>query len=402
MLRRTCLIACLFTCVALPAGDWRQFRGNRVDGVADDANPPAVLSGDTIEWQQPLPGRGLSSPIVVGDAVYVSASSGAAQERLHVLCFDAASGELRWERQFWATGRTSSHEKTCNAAPTPCSDGERIYAFYSSNDVLCLELDGDFVWARGLTWDFPNASNSLGMSSSPVVMDGTLVAMVENDADSFTIGMDALSGSTRWKMARPRKANWTSPAILGGDQARVLLQSSAGLAAVDPASGEVAWTFAKGASTIPSLVVTGEVAYVPSNGVTALRAAPNVSEGNEVLWQEGSLTPGTASPVAYGGKLFFVNNAGVLTAASQETGERLWQERLTGPFSGSPVIADGRLYIVNEEGVIYCVDVTGEQPVVLSSFDLDQTVLCTPAIAGDALYLRSDATLIKLASPGGE
>src|SRR5690606_16848625 len=147
-----------------------------------------------IEWSQELPGRGLSSPIIVGDQVIVTASSGYRQTRLHVLSFAAADGSLQWEREFWATGRTASHPKTCVAAPTPASDGERIFAFYSSNDLACLDLDGNLLWYRGLTYDFPNASNSLGMSSSLVVADGTVVAMVENDSDSFTTGVDPQTG----------------------------------------------------------------------------------------------------------------------------------------------------------------------------------------------------------------
>ncbi|MEZ6064897.1 MAG: PQQ-binding-like beta-propeller repeat protein [Planctomycetaceae bacterium] len=404
MSTRTMIRSLMMLTVAIVAsqpavGDWRQFRGDNVDGVSPTGNPPVNLSGDTIAWRSPLPGRGLSSPIIVGDGVYVTASSGAAQERLHVLCFDAATGQQRWERQFWATGRTVTHDKTNVAAPTPCSDGARIFAFYSSNDVICLGLDGEFQWARGLTWDFPNASNSLGMSSSPVVVGETLVAMVENDDDSFSIGLDTSSGTTRWKIDRPRKANWTSPTILRGEKDLVLLQSSAGIAAIDPSTGKEQWTYTDGASTIPSLVVAGDTAFVPSKGLTAVRAEGGQPNASDVLWQEGGLSPGTGSPIALGDKLYFVNNAGVLTCAEQATGKRLWQKRLAGSFSGSPVIASNRLYAVNEAGTIFCVDLSSAEGEILSSFDLEQTILCTPAIAGNAMYVRSDKELVKLAAP---
>jgi outer membrane protein assembly factor BamB len=381
--------------------DWRQFRGNDVDGVATDADPPAQLSSETLAWKSALPGRGLASPIIVGDRVYVSASSGPSQDRLHVLCFADADGKLLWERQYWATGRTITHEKTCVAAPTPCSDGERVFAVYSSNDVVCLDLDGNLQWTRGLTWDFPNASNSLGMSSSPVVVGGVLVVMVECDDDSFTMGLDVRTGESKWKIARPRKANWTSPVILRGEDAaqdRVLVQSAEGVVAVDPATGEVDWKYADGASTIPSSVVAGDIAFVPSHGITAIRPGRSNPETPEILWQEGALSPATGSPVAVGDKLYLVNSAGALTCASQKDGQRVWQMRLTGPFSGSLVAAQGRAYIASEEGLLQAIDLTKEKGEVISQHALEETVLCTPAINGKGLYVRSDGHLWKFAA----
>ncbi|MCA9051046.1 MAG: PQQ-binding-like beta-propeller repeat protein, partial [Planctomycetaceae bacterium] len=112
------------------AGDWRQFRGNLTNSVAEGETLPTDLSGGSIAWQVELPGRGLSGPIVIGSQVILTASSGYAQDRLHILSFDAQTGETQWERQFAATGRTVCHEKMCVATPTPASDGERIFAFY--------------------------------------------------------------------------------------------------------------------------------------------------------------------------------------------------------------------------------------------------------------------------------
>src|SRR3954463_3623640 len=123
--------------------DWPQFRGPGSSAASPAAKIPKKPS---IEWSAPLPGRGLASPIIVGDRVFVTCSSGPKQQRLHVICFNARDGSKRWERQFWATGRTMSHEKTCVAAPTPASDGRRIFAIYSSNDLLCLDLDGNLLW----------------------------------------------------------------------------------------------------------------------------------------------------------------------------------------------------------------------------------------------------------------
>ncbi len=87
--------------------------------------------------------------------------------------------------------------------PSPASDGERVFAFFSSNDVICTDLDGTLLWYRGMTFDYPNASNSLGMSSSLVVADETLVVQVENDSESFTPAWTCVRASTA--------GSWTGP-----------------------------------------------------------------------------------------------------------------------------------------------------------------------------------------------
>ncbi len=381
------------------ADGWLQFRGNDTRSAAPEAAPPTELdAGRHIAWRAPLPGRGLASPIVVGDRVFVTAASTADQSRLHVLCFGAEGGELLWDRAFWATGRTVCHEKTCVAAPTPASDGEHIYALYSTNDLICLDLDGNLKWLRGLMQDYPNASNSLGLATSPVIAGGTLVAQIENDADSFAAGIDLITGENKWKISRTRRANWTSPLVLPGGT--VVLQGSAGLTAIDAASGRERWVYGEGAATIPSSVAAGDgsVLYAPSNGLTAMRPSP---DGNtpDIVWQKGTLRPGTASPVIAGDKLLVLNSAGVLIASESDTGETLWKTRLEGPFSGSPVVAGDRyLYIASERGgLLQCVDLDGEEGRVTGTIELGETILGTPALAGDALYVRSDGHLWKIA-----
>ncbi len=385
------------------AEDWRQFRGNDANGIAnDDRVPTRWTDTENIAWKLDLPGRGLSSPIVVGERVYLTASSGVRQERIHVLCFAAATGEKLWERQFWATGRTATHPTTCNAAPTPCSDGKRIFAFYSSNDVVCLDLDGNLEWFRGLTHDFPNASNSLGMSSSPVVVGDTLVCMVECDAESFTTGLDVETGISRWKLDRPRRANWTSPGILRGKtraEDLVLVQSTKGVVALDPRTGETEWNYGDGASSIPSLAVVDQVAYVPSHGITALRPSPTGSEVPEMLWRAEGTSIGTASPISWKEGVYTIAGSGVLTRLDAETGKKTGQTRLKGGFSGSPVIASGRLYIFSEPGVGQVVELGGEKAETIHSHDFKEPILCTPAIANGALYVRSDKHLWKIAAP---
>lgn len=378
------------------AADWRQFRGNDATGVVN-GQELATAADLKVAWKAPLTGRGLSSPIIVGDRVIVTSCSGYHQDRLHVTCFNAADGAPVWDRQFWATGRTISHPKTCNAAPTPASDGERIYALFSSDDLICLDLEGNLQWYRGLMVDFPNASNSLGMAQSPLIVAGTLVVQIENDSQSLALGIDPATGESRWTSDRPKRANWTSPAMLPGttpDQDLVLLQSSAGLAAVKPMTGEVVWNYENGASTIPSSTVHAGTVFIPSNGITAVKMSPG-SANPEVLWNEGKLGPGTASPIVVGDQLLVLNRAGVLLGANPDDGKIVWQKRLEGPFSSSPVAAGSHIYFFNENGLAQVVTL-GEEGEITKTSDLGDTILCTPAVSGDGVYVRSDKTLWKI------
>ena len=378
------------------AADWPQFRGPTSNGLSTEAGVPWKLDGpEALAWSVPLPGRGVSCPIVVGDRVFVTAASGPRQEQLRVLCFHTRDGSLRWERQFWATGRTMCHEKTSVAAPTPASDGERVFAIFSSNDLFCLDLDGNLLWLRGLTRDYPNVSNSLGMSSSLVVADGVLVAQVENDTESYTLGVDVRDGTNRWRLDRPKLANWTSPVLLSeGGRPLVALQSGKGLAAVEPATGKVVWNYSEGASTIPSGAPAGGIVLVPSSGLTALQTEAGLAAPRQ-LWRAAQLRPGTSSPAVVDGRVYVLNDAGVLNCGEAATGKRLWQLRLKGPFSASPVIAETHLFAVNEKGLLQVVDLTAPEGAVVSERDLGQGVLATPAIAGQALFARSDAALWK-------
>ncbi|MSU36008.1 MAG: pyrrolo-quinoline quinone [Pedosphaera sp.] len=386
------------TCV-LGAEDWLQFRGPRGDGVSA-SKLPTRLEASSLTWAASLPGRGLSSPIIIGKRVILTCSSGPKQDRLHVLCFDLEGGAIRWERQFWATGRTMTHEKTNGAAPTPVSDGERVFALFSSNDCAALDLDGNLLWFRGLGRDYPNASNSLGMSSSLLVVGGVVIAQVENDSESFTAGLDVGTGANRWKLDRPRRANWTSPSLFKGADgtAFVALQSSMGLSVIEPATGKTIASYDDGASTVASTTPREGRLFVPSQGLTVLELA-EPGQPLKQIWRSAQLRPGTPSPLVVDGRVLILNDGGVLTCGSMTDGTRQWQLRLKGPFSSTPVAAGGFLYCVNEKGLLQVVDPTKPEGEVVSELDLGGTILSTPAVAQGSLFVRSDATLWRIGKP---
>ncbi|MCE9527483.1 MAG: PQQ-binding-like beta-propeller repeat protein [Planctomycetales bacterium] len=392
-----------FALLLLPlftAADWLQFRGSDQTSLALESKLPLNYSPEkNLAWKSPLVGRGVSGPIVVGDRIYVTASSGSEkdkQDHLYVLAFDAKSGKQLWKRHFWATGRCFHHPTSANAAPTPASDGKRIFAFYSSNDLACLDLDGNLLWYRGLAQDYPKAGNDVGMSSSPVVVGETVVVQVENQGDSFAAGIDTSTGETRWRVNRPAEANWASPAALRGKDGKqlVLLQSAKGLTAHDPLSGEQKWKYDAGCNIIPSPTTVGSRIYLAANGLTVLEADTGATAAN-IAWDSNKLGPGNASPVIADGKVFALRGA-VLTGGNDKTGEELWQVRLKGNFWATPVVASGHVYCVNQDGQCFVIKPGDEKGELVSTMELGDSILGSPAVAGDAMYLRSDKFLYKM------
>jgi outer membrane protein assembly factor BamB len=395
-MKQITLITLLGSLSVLHAGDWTQFRGPQGNGVSRETGLPTTLSEKNLKWKMELPGRGLSGALVLGDNILITCSSGVTQNRLHILCLNAKDGSLKWHRQFWATGRTMCHNKTSVAAPTPCSDGKFIYAVFSSNDVICLDLNGNLRWLRGLTADYANVSNSLGMASSPVVSGNVLVVQVENDSESYVLGLNKKSGINLWRLDRPKAANWTSPVVL--PSGLVALQSKQGIDAIRSTDGSKVWSYDGGASTIPSTSLSEGVLYIPSHGITALKLnQADVTNTPEQLWQSSRLSPATASPLILGGKVYTVNRAGVLTAGDIKNGDRIWQLRLKGPFSATPVAAVKYLYCFNEAGLLQVVDTTAKEGEIVGQLNLNDQILGSPAVGGGAIYVRTNTKIYKLA-----
>ncbi len=400
-LRQAFIVGLSFLATAAGA-DWRQFRGPETDGVAVQDTLPALDMKQNLAWKADLLGRGLSSPIVVGNRVFVTASSGQHNERLHVLAYDADTGRKLWQRTLAATGPTDSHPKSCMAAPTPASDGKVVVALFGTDDLVGLDLDGNVLWVRCLYPENEGASDARGLASSVVICRGVAVVHIENQNASFATGIDVPTGSTRWRIDRPRELCWTSPLLLPGktpDQTLVLLDGSTRLSAIDPETGREVWGVAGQFHAIASGLFCNDMLYVPGSGmgqkgllayqVTSRMTAPRL------LWEKLKLNPSTASPVAHAGRLYTLRGA-VLVTADARSGEILGQLRLKGPFSASLILAGGRLYCVNEAGLAQVVKPDGKDGKVVEQCPFAETILATPAISGGAFYIRSDRHLWKI------
>lgn len=386
------------------AEDWPMFRGPGGSSVSADADLPlewSVEDGTNIAWEADLPGRGVSGPIVVDGKVIITASSGPKRDRLHVLAFDAVDGKQLWHRKFWATGRTLVHPVSAVAAPTPASDGSRIFAFFSSNDVVALDLDGNLLWLRALGLEHPGAGNDVGMSSSPVVSGDVVVVQSEGQGNAFVTAMDTQSGETRWELDRKKQSNWASPIALevedaGTLQPAILLQSTYGIGLHRADNGELLWEMKAEIENIPSLAYDNYL-YVPSDGIQVVDFA-SLKTGEETLvWSEGKLQPSSPSPVVIDENVYTINRAGVLNCGSLAEKKITWRERLGGTFWATPVAAGGHLYCVNSTGKCFVVAADPKQGKLVSEIDFGEEVLGSPAIADDALFVRSHEHLWKIA-----
>lgn len=384
------------------AEDWTQFRGPKAIGVSLTARLPEKFDGATLQniaWKAPIPGRSVGGAIVVGDQVITTSSDGMDQRRIRLLSYDTATGKPKWEQQLVARGRPYCHPTSANAAPTPASDGKSVFAFFSSNDIAAVDLDGNLLWYRSLASDFPKAGNDVGMSSSPVVADGVVIVQVECQGDSFAIGLNVADGTTVWKVDRPRKANWASPTLLQlpSGKSAVVLQSSEDLMAVSPGTGAAIWRMEMACSTTPSATADGGRLIVPSGGLTALDLSSSGAPSE--LWKENKLNPNACSPIVSGDKIYVVSRT-VLVCGDAFTGKVLWQLRIPDAQQiwSSPVIAGNRLYLFSMEGACFVVSLDGDQGSIVEKNQLGDEVLGSPAISGNAMYVRGATSLWKIAT----
>jgi outer membrane protein assembly factor BamB len=346
-----------------------------------------------VRWKVALPGRGLSNPVIVGGKVFITASSGPKENRLHVLCFESATGKKLWERTIASTGQTLCHEKTCMAAPTPVADGKAVYALFATFDLVAYDVDGNLLWYRSLTKDYPDLSNQVGAAASPVLHKDVLLVPMDTAGKAFVAGIDTQTGKNRWKTDRAGDNNWTTPLVLAqGDKAEVLLLSRNDLTAYDVGTGNEVWSYkGKDLSQIPSPAAGKDTVYVPGRELVSLKPGSD-KQSPTVAWKTNKLQCAYSTPLPYQDRLYTINGAGVLNSASAADGKVQSQLRLKGPFGGSPVAGDGKIYATNETGATFVIE-AGPEPKLLATNEINDTILATPALADGAVFLRSDRFL---------
>ncbi len=400
MKRWTWLLLFIFVCRSAQSEDWLQFRGKDASSVALTAEPPLEFSVDpkkNITWKADLPGRSAGGVIVVGNQVIATSSDGLDQRRMYVTGVDLETGQRRWQQSFVARGRPFSHPYSANAAPTPASDGKYVFAFFSSNDLIGLDLEGKLIWYRSLATEFPKAGNDTGMSSSPIVIDGVVIVQVENQGDSFVAGLKSESGDLLWRADRPRKANWNSPSPMKGRDGKslVVLTSGDDITGFDVANGDKVFTIQQGGGRISSTLAHSNKLLVATEGLTVFEFLDSTTP--EKIWSNNKVEPGNSSPIVFEDSVVVVKG-GVLTVGDLKDGSLRYKLRLpdAGSIWSTPVVCKDRLYVFSDEGKCFVVSIGKTEGKILATNTLDDKVIGSPAVSGNALYVRGERQVWKI------
>ena len=392
-----CIALCVgFTSAAL-ADNWPQWRGPQRSGITSDTGVPTTWSAtENVRWKVPLPGQGISNPIVWEDRVFVTSSDGPEQNELHVVCLDRNSGRERWHRRQWGTAPTLSHgTKSSMASASPVTDGERLFAFFGTGDVFCFDLDGGLLWHRSLAAEYGAFENRFAASSSPLVVDGLLVLQCDHYGASYVVAIDVRTGANRWKADRPECwLSWSSPQVVPvGDRFELVVCGSEKLDAYDSRTGDKLWTvrgFSRECIPTP-LVGHGLLFAVSGPNGTSYAIKPggrgDVTE-THVVWKNERGTPFVPSGILVGDRYYLVDDKGIATCLDAHSGKQLWRKRFGGAFTASPVSADGLLFFTNESGSTLVLDAASDDREITRN-EIGEPVYASPAIAQGRLFLRT-------------
>ncbi len=405
--KRGAAMAIIFAnCWAMSAHgeNWPGWRGPDRNGVTADRGAPVNWSATSgVRWKASLPGSGISNPIVWNDRVFSTSSDGARQQDLHVVSLNLASGKLLWHSRLWGTTPTLYHEtKSSMASPSPITDGQRIYAFFGTGDVFCLDFEGRLLWHRSLAAEYGAFENRFAASSSPLLFADSLIVQCDHYGASYVIAIDKLTGANRWKTDRPEVwLSWSSPICVRAQQSaecELILCGSEKIDAFNPRTGGKLWTFGGMARECIPTPVTGHGLLVAVSGPNGTSYAIRLGgrgdiTASHVVWSSTRGNPFVPSAILVGDYYYLVDDHGIGSCLDARTGKQIWRKRFGGDFTASPVSADNRIYFVNEAGTTLVIAVGTEQYQELARNALDEPVFASPAISGGNLLIRTAGRL---------
>jgi outer membrane protein assembly factor BamB len=432
----TALFLLLFTNATSAAGsspNWPQFRGPGAMGVSDHPNLPERWStNENVAWRIEVPGRGWSSPIAWGDRVFVTTvvSEGEVEpakkglyfggerkdvpQAAHhwlVLCYDLKSGRESWRREaLGGTPRNQLHVKNTYASETPVTDGERVYAYFGNVGLFCYDLDGKPLWQTN--WPSVKTRNGWGSAGSPVVYEGRVFIVNDNDNQSFAVALDARTGRQLWRVERDEKSNWATPYIWQNEKRTELVTCGTKRVRSYDLDGKLLWEFG-GMSTIviPTPFSKFGLLYVCSGyvgdktrPVFAIKPGasgdislkPGETNNQFIAWYQPTAAPYNPSPLLYGDYFYVLFDFGFLSCHDARTGRKVYEKQRVRTeatsFTASPWAANEKIFALSEDGDTFVFQ-AGPEYKLLHKNSLDEMCMATPAIAGDSLLIR---TLTKL------
>ncbi|HVK09258.1 MAG TPA: PQQ-binding-like beta-propeller repeat protein [Gemmataceae bacterium] len=238
---------------------WPQFRGPAGSGVADGQKPPVdVGPTKNVKWKVPAPG-GSSSPIVAGPLLVFTAFEGG---KLYTVAYTRADGKEAWRALAPAKQIEPYHKvEGSPAASTPATDGTRIVSYFGSCGLFCYDLTGKELWR----YELPAAATvfDFGSGVSPVLADGLVVLLRDEQKNSKILAVDAGTGRLRWEKARVSTCSFTTPVVCDTPAGKQVAAPGYGrMIGYDLKTGDERWHVVGMPSAVcASPVVAGDTLY---------------------------------------------------------------------------------------------------------------------------------------------
>ena len=387
------LFSCTLAFAQDAANDWPWWRGPNHNGIAAGGQhlPTKFSDRENVAWKVPLPGRGHSSPTVVGQRIYLCTADESAKVQ-SMLALDRASGKQLWKTQVSQGGFPKIHRKNTHATCTLACDGKLLFAAFCHHDqveAVALTLDGKIAWRRVLG-PFKPRQYQYGYAPSPAIFNQLVIYAVDCDSGSTMAALERSSGKPAWNTPRPRRTSYSSPIVgkvAGKDQ--VLISGGDMVAAYDPASGKSLWTTqATTMATCGTMIWAGDLVFASGGYPKAETVCIKADGSGKVIWKNNHKCY-EQSMLVHEGHIYAVNDTGVAVCWKASDGTQMWAERLSGPISASPILAGGNIYQTTERGKTYVFKPKPDAFELVAENQLGDEGFATAAFCGNSIYYRT-------------
>jgi len=397
--------------------NWDNMRGPGNQGVIDDDTVlPTEWSEDkNVAWKIAIDGKAWSTPVIWGNEIWVTnADEGGAQ--LSTLCFDKETGkQIHKIRLHSVAAPQYCHPFNSYGSPSPVIEEGRIYITFGSAWTGCVDTtSGEVLWSRT---DL-KVNHFRGPGSSVYMHGDKLFLNYDGSDGQFVVALDKKTGETIWKTDRTtdfhdvddkgvieREGDWrkaySTPRIVVTEDGHEELVSIGSMAVYgyNPETGEELWRIdAPKMHSTGSMPVIGDgLIYVAPNELFALKpGGKGVLDETDIVWRYKKVSPRRSTPLLVEDRIYVIDQGGILACLDAGTGDLIFIERVGTTYSASPIYADGKIYLFDEEGKGTVIE-AGREYKVIAENHLDGGFMASPAVSGNALFLRTKTHLYKIA-----
>jgi len=397
-------------CPLAGAEPWPSWRGPQNNGVSSETGLAESWSTtENVAWKLPMPGQAGATPVVWGDRMFVVS---AADKDILLLCIDTTTGQEVWRRTVGTGNNQVMRGEGNSASPSPSTDGEHVWAFAGTGDLVCFDYAGNEVWRMDVQKKYGQFDIQFGMTSSPLLDGDRLYLQLLHSASKKIVALHSKTGDEAWVHVRQSDAYaenehaYTSPMLYRDGEREFLVTHGADyVIAHRLTDGSEIWRCGginpQGAGYneylrfVASPVVTPGLIVVPTakNGpVLALRPDATgdiTAEAAAHAWKFPDNTPDVPSPLVHDGLVYLCRENGVLLCLDAATGEEQYKSRLhSDVYRGSPVYGDGRVYVASRDGTVSVV-AAGRKFAKLAEISMGEPISSSPVISEGTIFLRT-------------